>query len=124
MVKVSAQVVSAAWHRHKTFTALSRTDVLSSIDITCSNRKLSRRLGGFARGEHHIAACLGACPNPPCQYKLFIYTLAGTLQGSFSPTEEPGFGIRCVSWHPTGAYLAVGGWDDKVDKSSRGSKVP
>ena len=66
---------------------------------------------------------LNAGPNSSRQYKLFIYTLAGSLQGSFSPTEDPGFGIRCVAWHPTGAYLAVGGWEDKVDENARGTRV-
>lgn len=45
------------------------------------------------------------------------------MQGSFSPIEDPGFGVRCVAWHPTGAYLAVGGWDDKVGQNPCGTRV-
>jgi WD40 repeat protein len=48
------------------------------------------------------------------QFKLFIMSLSGQLQGTFSPPSETGLGIRAVSWHPLGHYLAVGGWDDKV----------
>lgn len=61
-------------------------------------------------------APLGCTSNHFRQYKLFIYTLAGSLQGSFTPIDDTGFGIRCVAWHPTGAYLAIGGWDDKVGR--------
>ena len=65
-----------------------------------------------------------ARPDSLRQYKLFIYTLTGSLQGSFSPTEDLGFGIRCVAWHPTGAYLAVGGWDDKVGENPSVRELP
>jgi hypothetical protein len=41
-------------------------------------------------------------------------TLAGDHLTTFSPVPDPGFGIRKVSWHPSGMFLAVGGWDDKV----------
>ncbi|KAF7306809.1 ATP-dependent metallopeptidase [Mycena indigotica] len=50
----------------------------------------------------------------PIEYKLHVLSLAGDLQGSFSPDSDPGFGIRRVSWHPSGMFLAVGGWDDKI----------
>ena len=48
------------------------------------------------------------------QYKLYIVTLAGNVVGTFSPEPDPGFGIRTVSWHPSGLFLAVAGTDDKV----------
>jgi hypothetical protein len=48
------------------------------------------------------------------QYKLYILTLAGEILASFSPESDPGFGIRTVSWHPSGLFLVVGGYDDKV----------
>lgn len=48
------------------------------------------------------------------QYKLYIVSLAGDVQGSFIPDPDPGFGIRSAVWHPSGLFLAVGGWDDKV----------
>jgi len=40
--------------------------------------------------------------------------LAGHHLGTFEPEPDPGLGIRCVSWHPSGTMLAVGGWDDKI----------
>ncbi|KAI6047767.1 WD repeat-containing protein 8 [Pisolithus marmoratus] len=48
------------------------------------------------------------------EYKLHIISLAGDVQGTFTPTPDPGFGIRHVAWHPTGMFIAVGGWDDKI----------
>ncbi|KAG6336125.1 hypothetical protein ID866_2963 [Astraeus odoratus] len=48
------------------------------------------------------------------EYKLHVVSLAGDTQGTFSPTPDPGFGIRMATWHPTGMFIAVGGWDDKV----------
>lgn len=41
-------------------------------------------------------------------------TLAGVTLASFSPEPEPVLGIRQVAWHPSGHFLAVAGWDDKV----------
>lgn len=49
------------------------------------------------------------------QFKLHVLTLSGDLLTSFSPFPNPGFGIRNVAWHPTGVFLALGGWDEKVD---------
>lgn len=48
------------------------------------------------------------------QYKLYIMTLAGDLIATFGPDPDPGLGIRNVAWHPSGMFLAVGGWDEKV----------
>jgi len=48
------------------------------------------------------------------QYKLHVVNLAGDPQTTYTPSVDPGFGIRNVSWHPSGMFLAVGGWDDKV----------
>ncbi|KAH9848272.1 YVTN repeat-like/Quino protein amine dehydrogenase [Lenzites betulinus] len=50
----------------------------------------------------------------PLEFKLYIVSLAGNVLGSFSPEQDPGFGIRKVSWHPSGMFLAVAGSDDKV----------
>lgn len=30
-----------------------------------------------------------------------------------------GLGIRKVEWHPTGDWIAVGGWDGKVSERRR-----
>ncbi|KAI0631635.1 WD repeat-containing protein 8 [Trametes polyzona] len=58
---------------------------------------------------NHLAVWEG-----PLEYKLYIVSLSGTVLGSFSPEPDPGFGIRMVSWHPSGMFLAVAGSDDKV----------
>ncbi|KAI0819785.1 YVTN repeat-like/Quino protein amine dehydrogenase [Trametes gibbosa] len=50
----------------------------------------------------------------PLEFKLYIVSLAGNVLGTFSPEQDPGFGIRKVSWHPSGMFLAVAGSDDKV----------
>ncbi|KAJ8083896.1 hypothetical protein PM082_002662 [Marasmius tenuissimus] len=47
-------------------------------------------------------------------YKLYVITLAGKVLASFTPDPEPALGIREVGWHPTGAFLAVCGWDDRI----------
>ena len=47
-------------------------------------------------------------------YKLYIYNLAGRQIATFEPEEITTLGIRTVAWHPSGLFLAVGGWDDKV----------
>lgn len=52
------------------------------------------------------------------QYKLYILSLTGNLLGSFSPDPDPGSGIRNAAWHPSGMFLAIGGWDDKVHSRS------
>ncbi|KAF9056497.1 WD repeat-containing protein 8 [Panaeolus papilionaceus] len=58
---------------------------------------------------NHIAVWDG-----PLEYKLQIVTLAGDHLTTFSPQPDPILGIRRVSWHPTGTFIAVGGWDDKI----------
>ncbi|KIK46409.1 hypothetical protein CY34DRAFT_411345 [Suillus luteus UH-Slu-Lm8-n1] len=63
---------------------------------------------------NHIAIWEGVL-----EYKLHILSLAGDVQGTFSPKPNPGFGVRNAAWHPTGMFLAVAGWDDKLS-----SKIP
>ncbi|KAG0696051.1 WD repeat-containing protein 8 [Suillus ampliporus] len=58
---------------------------------------------------NHIAVWEGIL-----EYKLHILSLTGNVQGTFSPQPDPGFGVRNVAWHPTGMFLAVAGWDDKI----------
>ncbi|KAL5534433.1 hypothetical protein ACEPAG_895 [Sanghuangporus baumii] len=57
----------------------------------------------------HVAVWEG-----PLEFKLCILTLTGTLLSTFTPDPDPGLGIRCVSWHPSGSFLAVGGFTDKI----------
>jgi hypothetical protein len=52
------------------------------------------------------------------QYRVFILSLTGDVLGSFKPDPDPGFGIRNVVWHPSGMFLAVSGWDNKVLRTS------
>ncbi|KAG1718249.1 WD repeat-containing protein 8 [Suillus occidentalis] len=58
---------------------------------------------------NHIAIWEGVL-----EYKLHILSLAGDVQGTFSPKPNPGYGVRNVAWHPTGMFIAVAGWDDKI----------
>ncbi|KZT30673.1 WD repeat-containing protein 8 [Neolentinus lepideus HHB14362 ss-1] len=58
---------------------------------------------------NHVAVWEG-----PLEYKLYILTLAGDLVASFAPDPDPGLGIRSVAWHPSGMFLAFGGWDEKI----------
>ncbi|TRM66438.1 quinon protein alcohol dehydrogenase-like superfamily [Schizophyllum amplum] len=58
----------------------------------------------------HIAICEG-----PLEYKLYIVSVAtGAVLATFVPDLDPGFGIRHIKWHPDGAFLLVGGWDDRI----------
>ncbi|WWC88231.1 uncharacterized protein L201_003136 [Kwoniella dendrophila CBS 6074] len=57
-------------------------------------------------------------------YSMYIHSPIGPLlthfthnSPTFSPissTEDPGLGIRTVTWAPGGRWLAIGGWDGKV----------
>ncbi|KAF8320268.1 WD repeat-containing protein 8 [Clavulina sp. PMI_390] len=49
----------------------------------------------------------------PLEYTLHMINLSGQVLGTFTPEPDPGQGIRCVAWHPSGRLVAVGGWDDK-----------
>lgn len=55
----------------------------------------------------------------PLEYRLYILNLTGDVLSSFTPDPDPGQGIRCASWHPSGSMIAVGGWDDKVGIQQR-----
>ncbi|KAG9006338.1 hypothetical protein FRB95_003399 [Tulasnella sp. JGI-2019a] len=60
----------------------------------------------------HVAVWEG-----PMEYKLHVLSLVGHLLKTFTPPEPDlamGLGIRAVSWHPSGGFLAIGGWDDKI----------
>ncbi|KAI0034262.1 quinon protein alcohol dehydrogenase-like superfamily [Vararia minispora EC-137] len=58
---------------------------------------------------NHVAVWEG-----PLEYKLCILSLTGELIGSFKPDPDPGLGIRCVAWHPSGMFIALAGWDDRI----------
>jgi hypothetical protein len=40
--------------------------------------------------------------------------LVGQQLAEFTPNDNPLLGIRQVVWHPSGAYLVIGGWESKV----------
>ena len=44
--------------------------------------------------------------------------MTGSLLATFTPDPDPYLGIRCVSWHPTGLFIAAGGYEDKVGPSN------
>nr|XP_018265096.1 uncharacterized protein I303_03279 [Kwoniella dejecticola CBS 10117]OBR87254.1 hypothetical protein I303_03279 [Kwoniella dejecticola CBS 10117] len=57
-------------------------------------------------------------------YSVYVHSPIGPLLSHFShssptfsptlTTEDPGLGIRTVTWSPGGRWLAMGGWDGKV----------
>lgn len=71
-------------------------------------------MGRAFRGGYCVPSTLKFRLISGSQSKLHILTLAGEILASFSPESDPGFGIRTVSWHPSGLFLVVGGYDDKV----------
>ncbi|XP_014774667.1 WD repeat-containing protein WRAP73 [Octopus bimaculoides] len=46
-------------------------------------------------------------------YKILMYSADGYLLRKYSPYEHA-LGIKCVSWSPTGQFLAIGSFDEKV----------
>lgn len=83
-----------------------------------SSSGMGRPIGGEYSPKENTYETDGA------QYKLHILTLTGDHLATFAPRPDPGFGIRTVAWHPTGAFIAVGGWDDKVRLRSLPSFPP
>lgn len=86
----------------------------SRFPCALAHWKLCCSMGGHPGGVLLHTSPLVHPSSDPAQYKISIISLAGNLQGTFTPTPDPGFGVRSVAWHPSGMFLAVGGWDDKV----------
>lgn len=103
--------------------ALPPANLLHVFSLPLAYREPFSGLGRSPRGMpttfpfSFLPASLHSLINNSTQYKLYIITLAGDLLATFVPDADPGFGIRTVAWHPSGMFLAVGGWDDKVDFS-------
>ncbi|KAF8516348.1 hypothetical protein JB92DRAFT_2260160 [Gautieria morchelliformis] len=97
--------------RHKSKDTLGVYDALDSYKLARHVLLSSSSLSSISLSptDHHLAVWEG-----PLEYKLYILTLAGHLLATFVPEQEPALGIRSVVWHPSGSFLAVAGYDDKI----------
>jgi hypothetical protein len=98
---------------HMADLALSVADRIIIFPVPVTNRQSSSCVGRAIGGGPSSCVTLRLCLRL-LQYKLHIISLAGDLKATFTPDPDPGFGIRNAVWHPSGMFLAVGGWDDKV----------
>ncbi|KAF9244583.1 WD repeat-containing protein 8 [Melanogaster broomeanus] len=97
--------------RHKSKDTIGIYDVSDSFKLVRHFPLPTANLSSLALSPtgNYLAAWEGIL-----EYKIHILSLAGDIQGTFCPSPEPGFGVRNVAWHPTGMFIAVGGWDDKI----------
>ncbi|KAH7912567.1 WD repeat-containing protein 8 [Hygrophoropsis aurantiaca] len=97
--------------RHKSKDTLGVYDAANSYKLVRHFPLPTGNLSSLALSPtgNHVAVWEGVL-----EYKIHILSLAGDIQGSFSPDTDPGFGIRNAAWHPNGMFIAVAGWDDKV----------
>jgi WD40 repeat protein len=97
--------------RHRSKDAIGVYDATDSYKLVRHFPVPTSNLSSLALSPtgNHIAIWEGIL-----EYKLHILSLAGDVQASFSPKPNPGFGVRNAAWHPTGMFLAVAGWDDKI----------
>ncbi|KIK70863.1 hypothetical protein GYMLUDRAFT_974661 [Collybiopsis luxurians FD-317 M1] len=97
--------------RHKSKDTLGLYDASDAYKLVRHFPLPTSSLASFSLSPsgNHIAVWEG-----PLEYKLYILTLAGHCLKKFAPEPEPVLGIRTVAWHPSGVFLAVAGWDDKV----------
>ncbi|KAF5385412.1 hypothetical protein D9757_005386 [Collybiopsis confluens] len=97
--------------RHKSKDTLGLYDTSDSYRIVRHFALPTSSLASFSLSPtgNHISAWEG-----PLEYKLYILTLAGHCLKKFAPEPEPVLGIREVAWHPSGMFLAILGFDDKV----------
>jgi hypothetical protein len=96
------------------YLALSSSNLFAVFTCFVSHRKPHRYLGRSIRGLSSYYSIRSSSELILVQYRLHILTLAGHLLASFTPDPDPGLGIRNAVWHPSGMFLAVGGWDDKA----------
>ncbi|KAG7099110.1 hypothetical protein E1B28_000983 [Marasmius oreades] len=97
--------------RHKSKDTLGLYDTSDSFKLVRHFPLPTSSLSSFALSptDNHLAVWEGNL-----EYKLHIITLAGKVLASFTPDPEPALGVRHVAWHPSGAFLAVSGWDDRI----------
>lgn len=107
LARILSAHVGLSWQIARSFTF-----IFFILVIPFSYRQLFGGLGGpFGGNLSHFGPWL---LRTPWQYKLYILTLAGHLLATFVPEQDPALGIRNVVWHPSGSFLAVAGYDDKV----------
>ncbi|KAL5641245.1 hypothetical protein ACGC1H_001658 [Rhizoctonia solani] len=97
--------------RHKSRDTIGVYDARDGYKVTRHFQAPTQSLAAMSLSPNgrHLAVWEG-----PLEYKLSILNLAGTVLRTFTPDPDPGLGVRSVAWHPSGAFVAVGGWDDKV----------
>ncbi|KAH9968845.1 quinon protein alcohol dehydrogenase-like superfamily [Russula dissimulans] len=97
--------------RHKSKDTVGVYDAANSFSLARHFPSPTSSMNSLALSPtgNHIAVWEG-----PLEYRLYILSLAGDVLGSFRPDPDPGFGIRNVVWHPSGMFLAVSGWDNKI----------
>ncbi|CAL4253458.1 unnamed protein product, partial [Meganyctiphanes norvegica] len=49
----------------------------------------------------------------PLEYKVLIYSLSGSCLSSYSAYQWA-LGVKCLTWSPSGQFLAIGSYDQKV----------
>ncbi|QRV91033.1 WD40 domain-containing protein [Ceratobasidium sp. AG-Ba] len=96
--------------RHKSRDTIGVYDTRDGYKVARHFQSPTQSLAAMALSPNgrHLAVWEG-----PLEYKLSVINLAGTVLKTFTPDPDPGLGIRSVAWHPSGGFLAVGGWDDK-----------
>ncbi|KAJ7596922.1 WD repeat-containing protein 8 [Mycena floridula] len=97
--------------RHKSKDTLGLYDAAESYKLARHFPLPTSSLSSLALSPtgNHLAVWEGAL-----QFKVTILSLAGTVLASFTPPMDPGFGVRHAVWHPSGNFLAVNGWEDKI----------
>ncbi|EIW86833.1 WD repeat-containing protein 8 [Coniophora puteana RWD-64-598 SS2] len=97
--------------RHKSKDTLGIYDVQDSYRLARHFPLPTSNLSSLALSPtgNHVAVWEHAL-----NYKVHVVSLTGDVQGSFAPEPDPGFGVRHVAWHPSGMFLAVSGWDNKI----------
>lgn len=52
------------------------------------------------------------------QYKVLLYSLDGRLLSTYSAYEWS-LGVKAVTWSPSSQFLAIGSYDEKVQKQKQ-----
>lgn len=97
--------------RHKSKDTLGVYDAADSYKLVRHFPLPTSSLASLALSPtgNHLAVWEGSL-----EYKVVILTLTGDVLATFSPDPDPGFGVRNAQWHPSGNFLSVNGWDNKI----------